>query len=150
MMIRKAPNTARATGTNWSLLIVSKDSDLKSVEDAAVELVNRLPELSDEAKLTMMELRRTLHSADELAVGLHAEDGSFNRALVRLGNASARVAHLAQRAGRIAKREILVSVAPFPNCWPQQPKKGADLFATLAGLVNCLITWPIRRLGHLL
>jgi phospholipid/cholesterol/gamma-HCH transport system substrate-binding protein len=71
--------------------VPSAPSTLKSVEDAAVELVNRLPELSDEAKLTMMELRRTLHSADELAVGLHAEDGSFNRALVRLGNASARV-----------------------------------------------------------
>jgi hypothetical protein len=59
------------------------------------------------------------------------------------------VAHLAQWAGRIAKREILVSVAPFPNCWPQQPKKGADLFEALAGFVNCHITRAIGRLGHL-
>ena len=70
--------------------VPSAPSTLKSVEDTAVDLLNRLPELSDEAKETMVDLRKTLHSADELAIGLHADDGSFNRALVRVGNAAAR------------------------------------------------------------
>src|SRR5437867_4186911 len=71
--------------------VPSAPSTLKSVEEAAIELLNRLPVLADRAKDTLIDMRKTLGSIDRLAADLGAEDGSFNRALQELRTAAMRV-----------------------------------------------------------
>jgi len=71
--------------------VPSAPSTLKNVEEAAVEIVNRLPALEDRAKEALVDLRKTLTSIDHLATGLGAEDGSFNGALHDLRAAATRV-----------------------------------------------------------
>jgi ABC-type transporter Mla subunit MlaD len=71
--------------------VPSARSTLKSLEDAAVEIVDRLPELGEVAKDTLSDLRQTLGSIDRLATGLGAHEGSFNRLLLELRTAAVRV-----------------------------------------------------------
>src|SRR5439155_682195 len=71
--------------------VPSAPSTLKNVEEAAIEIINRLPMLADRAKDTLADMRKTLGSIDRLAASLQAEDGSFNRALQELRAAAARV-----------------------------------------------------------
>ena len=71
--------------------VPSVPSTLKSVEEAAIETLNRLPVLADRAKDTLTDMRKTLASIDRLAADLGAEDGSFNRALQELRAAATRV-----------------------------------------------------------
>jgi len=66
-------------------------STLKNAEEAAIEILNRLPVLADRAKDTLADVKKTLGSIDRLAVDLGAEDGSFNRALQGLHTAATRV-----------------------------------------------------------
>ena len=71
--------------------VPSAPSTLKNVEEAAIEIMNRLPLLADRAKDTLTDIRKTLASIDRLAADLGAEDGSFNRALQELRAAATRV-----------------------------------------------------------
>ncbi len=71
--------------------VPSAPSTLKNVEEAAIEIVNRLPVLADRAKDTLADMRKTLGSIDHLAADLGSEDGSFNRALRELATAATRV-----------------------------------------------------------
>jgi len=71
--------------------VPSAPSTLKNVEEMAIEIMNRLPVLADRAKDTLVDMKKTLGSIDRLAAGLGAEDGSFNRALLELRTAAARV-----------------------------------------------------------
>jgi paraquat-inducible protein B len=70
--------------------VPSTPSTLKNVEEAAVEIMNRLPVLADRAKDTLADLRKALGSIDHLAADLGAEDGTFNRALKDIRRAAAR------------------------------------------------------------
>jgi phospholipid/cholesterol/gamma-HCH transport system substrate-binding protein len=74
----------------WNYL-PSTASTLKSLEDAAVVIVDKLPELVDVAKATLTDLRKTLGSFDRLATGLGADDGSLNRLLLELRSAAVRL-----------------------------------------------------------
>jgi len=76
--------------TPWNY-VPSAPSTLKSVEEAAIEIINRLPVLEDRAKDTLADLRKTLGSFDALATGLGAEDGSFYQAVHELRAAAMRV-----------------------------------------------------------
>src|SRR5947199_10354579 len=80
--------------------VPSVPSTLKSVEEAAVETLNRLPVLADRAKDTLTDMRKTLGSIDRLAADLGAEDGSFNRALQELRAAATRVDRALDGASR--------------------------------------------------
>jgi phospholipid/cholesterol/gamma-HCH transport system substrate-binding protein len=71
--------------------VPSVPSTWKNLEESAVELLNRLPGLADRAKDTLVDVRKTLGSIDHLASDLGAADGSFNRVLVELRGAAARV-----------------------------------------------------------
>ena len=71
--------------------VPSTPSTLKNVEEAAIEIMNRLPVLADRAKDTLADVKKTLGSIDRLAADLGAEDGSFNRALQELRTAATRV-----------------------------------------------------------
>jgi phospholipid/cholesterol/gamma-HCH transport system substrate-binding protein len=71
--------------------VPSAPSTLKNVEEAAIEIMNRLPVLADRAKDTLTDMKKTLGSIDRLAVDLGAEGGPFNRALLELRAAAARV-----------------------------------------------------------
>jgi len=71
--------------------VPSAPSTLKNVEEAAIEIMNRLPMLADRAKDTLADLRKTLGSIDTLASGLGAEDGSFNQTVRELRAAATRV-----------------------------------------------------------
>ncbi len=71
--------------------VPSAPSTLKSVEEAAVEIVNRFPMLEDRAKDALVELRTTLDTVQKLATSLQAEDGAFNRLLVELRTTAARI-----------------------------------------------------------
>jgi paraquat-inducible protein B len=70
--------------------VPSVPSTLKNVEEAAVELLNRLPLLADNAKDTLVDMKKTLGSIDHLAVELGAENGSFDGALRALRAAATR------------------------------------------------------------
>jgi paraquat-inducible protein B len=71
--------------------VPSAPSTLKSFEEAATEIVNRLPVLEDRAKDTLTDLRKTLGAIEDLATGLGSENGSFKRALEQLRSAAARI-----------------------------------------------------------
>jgi len=71
--------------------VPSVPSTLKNVEEAAVEILNRLPVLADRAKDALTDMRKTLGSIDRLAANLGAEDGSFNQALQEFRAAATRV-----------------------------------------------------------
>jgi phospholipid/cholesterol/gamma-HCH transport system substrate-binding protein len=71
--------------------IPSAPSTLKSLEDAAVEVGDKLPALVQQGEDALSSLRRTLGSVDRLAAGLGADDGSFNRLLLELRTATVRV-----------------------------------------------------------
>jgi len=71
--------------------VPSVPSTLKNVEEAAVELLNRLPALADRAKDTLADVRKTLGTVDRFANELAADDGSFNAALHELRTTTARV-----------------------------------------------------------
>lgn len=71
--------------------VPSTRSTLKSVEDSALDILNRLPALEDDARLAIADLRKTLASVDELADWFQAEDGSANKLLVELRSAATRV-----------------------------------------------------------
>jgi len=71
--------------------VPSAPSTLKNVEEAAIEIMNRLPVLADRARDTLVDTKKTLGSIDRLASDLGAEDGAFNRALRELRTAAARV-----------------------------------------------------------
>jgi len=101
---RRYPSPPLEFPPPWNY-VPSAPSTLKSLEDAAVEIVDKLPVLLDRAQNTLdklpvfvdgaqdtlSDLRRTLGSFDRLAVGLGADDGSFNRLLIELRTAAARV-----------------------------------------------------------
>jgi phospholipid/cholesterol/gamma-HCH transport system substrate-binding protein len=70
--------------------VPSVPSTLKNLEEAAVEILNRLPSLADHAKDTLVDLKKTLGSIDHLAVELGAENGSFDGALRALRTAATR------------------------------------------------------------
>jgi phospholipid/cholesterol/gamma-HCH transport system substrate-binding protein len=69
--------------------VPSAPSTLKSLEEAAVDILNRFPAVEDGVAAAAADLRRTLTSIDTLAVGLNAEGGSFNQLLVQLRAAAA-------------------------------------------------------------
>ena len=71
--------------------VPSAPSTLKSIEEAAIEIVNRFPVLEDRAKEALVELHGTLGSVQKLSTMLQADDGAFNQLLVRLRSAAARV-----------------------------------------------------------
>jgi paraquat-inducible protein B len=71
--------------------VPSAPSTLKSFEEAATEIVNRLPVLEDRTKDTLTDLRKTLGAIDDLATDLGSENGSFNRALEELRAAATRI-----------------------------------------------------------
>jgi len=71
--------------------VPSTPSTLKNAEEAAIEILNRLPVLADRAKDTLADMKKTLASIDHFAVDLGAQDGSFNLALQQLRGAAARV-----------------------------------------------------------
>jgi paraquat-inducible protein B len=71
--------------------VPSVPSTFKNVEEAAIEIMNRLPVLADRAKDTLVDARKTLGSIDRLAADLGAEGGSFNGALQDLRGAAKRV-----------------------------------------------------------
>ena len=74
----------------WNYL-PSTPSTLKSLEDAAVEIADKLPHLEDVADVTLSDLRHALGSFDRLATGLGSDDGSLNRLLLELRSAAVRV-----------------------------------------------------------
>jgi len=78
--------------------VPSVPSTLKSVEEAAVELLDRLPALADRAKVTLADASRMLDSVDRLAIQLEAKDGAFNGALQGLRAAANRVDHALDEA----------------------------------------------------
>jgi len=71
--------------------VPSVPSTLKSIEESAVEFLNRLPVLVDRARDTLADLRKTLGSVDRLASDLAADDGSFHGALDNVRRAAGRV-----------------------------------------------------------
>src|SRR5207247_6928614 len=84
------PPPRRPFGPPWNY-VPAAPSTLKNAEEAAIEILNRLPVLADRAKDTLADVKKTLGSIDRLAVDLGAEDGSFNRALKGLHTAATRV-----------------------------------------------------------
>ena len=71
--------------------VPSTPSTLKSVEEAALEILNKLPDVEDGIMETLVDLRTTLASVDRLAVWLPKDESSFNQLLLQLRSAAARV-----------------------------------------------------------
>jgi paraquat-inducible protein B len=83
--------------TPWNY-VPSAPSTLKNVEDAAIEIMNRLPKLEDRVNDTLGDMRKTLASIDRLAGNLGADDGSFNNALRDVRAAAVRLDHAIDEA----------------------------------------------------
>ncbi len=66
----------------------SAPSTLKSLEEAALDILNRFPAVEDGVTTAAADLRTTLASIDHLASALDAEGGSFNQLLVQLRSAA--------------------------------------------------------------
>jgi ABC-type transporter Mla subunit MlaD len=64
--------------------VPSTRSTLKSVEDSALDMLNKFPDLEDDARQALADLRRTLGSLDSASAWLQADDGNVNRLLVEL------------------------------------------------------------------
>ncbi|MBY0275328.1 MlaD family protein [Candidatus Binatia bacterium] len=71
--------------------VPSTRSTLKSVEDAALDILNKFPDLEDDARAALADLRRTLASVDRASAWLQADDGSVNRLLVELRETSVKL-----------------------------------------------------------
>jgi ABC-type transporter Mla subunit MlaD len=71
--------------------VPSTPSTLKSVEESVIEILDKFPAIEDRAKDGLDDLRRTLASVDRLSMTLQADDGSFNRLLVKLRATAAHV-----------------------------------------------------------
>lgn len=69
--------------------VPSAPSTLKSLEEAAVDILNRFPAVEDGVTAAAADLRKTLTSIDGLAVALQADGGSFNQLLIQLRSAAA-------------------------------------------------------------
>jgi paraquat-inducible protein B len=70
--------------------VPSVPSTLKSIEEAAIDILNRFPAVEDGVTAAAADLHTTLASVDRLVVALGADDGSFNQLLVQLRSAAAR------------------------------------------------------------
>jgi len=64
-------------------------STLKSVEESALEILNRLPAVEASADEALVALRQTLASIDGLVGTLQADDGAFHALLVQLRSTAA-------------------------------------------------------------
>lgn len=71
--------------------VPSTRSTLKSVEDSALDILNRFPDLESEAREALVDLRRVLASVDRVATWLPAEDGPANQLLVELRTTALRL-----------------------------------------------------------
>lgn len=71
--------------------VPSTRSTLKSVEDAALDILNKFPDLEDDARAALADLRRTLASVDRASAWLQADDGSVNLLLVELRETSVKL-----------------------------------------------------------
>ena len=71
--------------------VPSTPSTLKNVEEAAVEILDRLTAVEEVVIGAASDLRKTLASIETLSSGLNAADGSFNTLLVQLRGAAKRV-----------------------------------------------------------
>lgn len=71
--------------------VPSTRSTLKSVEDSALDILNKFPDLEDEAKRALEDLRRTLASVDEVAAWVQAEEGPANQLLLELRSTAKRL-----------------------------------------------------------
>jgi ABC-type transporter Mla subunit MlaD len=71
--------------------VPSTPSTLKSVEDSALEILNKLPAIEDQATETLVGLRKTLASVDALTATLQSDDGAFHTLLVQLRSTASRL-----------------------------------------------------------
>jgi len=71
--------------------VPSAPSTLKSLEEAAVDILNRLPAVESGIVDAAADLRKTLASVGQLTGKLGADDGAFNALLVQLRSAAVRV-----------------------------------------------------------
>jgi paraquat-inducible protein B len=78
--------------------VPSARSTLKSVEDSALDILNRFPDLEGDAQDALADLRKTLATVDRIADWLQADDGSFNQLLVELRTASLRLQRSVEEA----------------------------------------------------
>ncbi len=76
--------------TPWNY-VPSAPSTLKSIEEAAIEILNRFPALETGIVDAAADLRKTLASIGQLSGKLSADDGALNTLLIRLGGAARRV-----------------------------------------------------------
>jgi paraquat-inducible protein B len=78
--------------------VPSTPSTLKSVEDYALEILNKLPSVEDQATETLVGLRKTLASVDGLTATLKSDDGAFHKLLVQLRSTAAGLARALDEA----------------------------------------------------
>jgi len=78
--------------------VPSTPSTLKSVEDSALEILNKLPAVEDQATETLVGLRKTLASVDALTATLQADDGAFHTLLVQIRSTASRLERTLEEA----------------------------------------------------
>jgi paraquat-inducible protein B len=78
--------------------VPSTPSTLKSVEESALEILNKLPAVEQQATEVMVDLRETLASVDALTATLQADDGAFHTLLVQLRSTASRLERTLEEA----------------------------------------------------
>jgi paraquat-inducible protein B len=71
--------------------VPSAPSTLKSVEEALLEVMNRLPALGDQASATLQEAREALGALRRVAHSVESDDGPLRKLLAKLSSAAARI-----------------------------------------------------------
>ena len=78
--------------------VPSTPSTLKSVEESALEILNKLPAVEDQATEVLVDLRETLASVNALTAMLKADDGAFHTLLVQLRSTASRLERTLEEA----------------------------------------------------
>jgi paraquat-inducible protein B len=113
--------------------VPSTRSTLKSVEDSALEILNKFPDLEGDAQDALADLRKTLASIDRVATWLPAEDGSFNQLLVELRGTSVRLQRTLDEAKLGPTTASLRSAAAQVEVAAEQVKVAAGGVGELRG-----------------
>ncbi|HEY2387998.1 MAG TPA: MlaD family protein [Candidatus Binatia bacterium] len=87
---RRYPPPSLPFPAPWNY-VPSAPSTLKSIEEAAVDILNRFPQVETGIIDAAADLRKTLDSVGQLSGKLAADDGTFNTLLVQLRSSAARL-----------------------------------------------------------
>jgi phospholipid/cholesterol/gamma-HCH transport system substrate-binding protein len=113
--------------------VPSTPSTLKSVEDVAVDILNKLPAVEDQVTEALVDARKTLASVDALTAMLQTDDGAFHTLLVQLRSTASRLERTLEEA------QLGTTTASLRNASGQVGDAAAGVSDVRAELASSLV-----------